>query len=492
MSIRGFTEDEISLVQSIFGDELPESVLRKYEIDLRYREKKPDHDGFRVAMDCNGYSKKINAFGRKYHSKDYSHTEDAFNFGAFIHESTHAWQYLHQNERSNQTGYNYELFAGCHLSDFGLEQQPSIVEDYVRVYLFNGYAPPWRTGDTPGNRELLKTVVEERFPEARKTRERLEAEAKKARLKRIFNAASGIIAKLDDMRDEAGTGFKYDIVVVKGGQKVIFNTNVPNDSDATGQNPTVTIVVDSDGDMGIAGEKWSTEEYILDTVEERAWLKELIKSPALDAAKEARLEFIYGVASGIKAKLDEWCAGSELKYDIDESKTGRSVSFCTNIPRDDAEGSENPAVTIVVNDEGKIGIIGESWSTAEHVIESAEELAWRKGLIDSPALDAAKQARLEFVYGVASGIKSKLDELCDGSDLKYDIVERDDGGVVFFNTNVPRDFVATGEKPMVTIFVREDDMAIENEKWGTEEYILDNVERRARQKGLIKASALNA
>jgi hypothetical protein len=277
MRTRRFTQDEIDIVRSIFGDELPERVLREYEINLRFRRNKS------ASMDCNGVLKQINVYGRKFQSEDYSRTRNAFNFGAMIHETAHIWQWSHRNEISGQTGYNYKLSRGCNLSDFGLEQQPSIIEDYVRVYLFNGHAPPWRTADTPENRELLKTVVEERFPEARKTRERLEAQRKlrltEAQVKFIFNVASGITAKLDDLCN--GSELEYDTAVWPGGQGIYFHTNVERDNVRTGENPMMTIWVDGSGSMGLLGEgRTATEKYILDSVTRRARQKGLIKIPA--------------------------------------------------------------------------------------------------------------------------------------------------------------------------------------------------------------------
>jgi hypothetical protein len=163
------TENEIAFVQSIFGNEVNTAIVTK----VFYAEHHDDTpgDSKETAASVND-RKNINFYGTKYYSSDYSQ-EDALTYGVFIHEMTHIWQ------RQKIPGltllfmschtYNYTLDSQSRFSDFCIEQQGAIIEDYARRFLHPSHAS-LRIKNTPENDALLKKVVEAQFPEARKTR----------------------------------------------------------------------------------------------------------------------------------------------------------------------------------------------------------------------------------------------------------------------------------------------------------------------------------
>jgi hypothetical protein len=174
--IKRLTKGEIACAQSIFGNEIPESDLaavRKYYGP-------PKKKG--TPASARPSERRINFYGAKYHEKDYSKAKDAFNFGTYFHEVTH----LQQDQPSAKfrefvpnKHYDYTLHSDSRFDDFYTEQQAAIIEDYARRFLFLHADVPGRRSDkSPSSDTLLMKVVEDRFPEARKSRLRFESQKK--------------------------------------------------------------------------------------------------------------------------------------------------------------------------------------------------------------------------------------------------------------------------------------------------------------------------
>lgn len=79
-------------------------------------------------------------------SRDYSLSIDSWA-GVFVHEMTHVWQSGHGSHNmvrgaylyikyhgKYEKAYKYDLDSSTKLSDFNLEQQAAIIEDYYRVF----------------------------------------------------------------------------------------------------------------------------------------------------------------------------------------------------------------------------------------------------------------------------------------------------------------------------------------------------------------------
>ena len=176
------TDGEIALVKGIFGKQIKTDRIKKYF--------SPNTDGSTAAQ--NFGRKGVKFFGDQYYSLDYSKA-DIRNFGIFMHEMTHSFQHKkilrhYFNSLFGSVDYDYELSPTSRFRKFGVEQQASIIEDYAREFLYTGD----RERSWPGkyncvnNRRswqeltLLQKGVEDRFPEARKTRLVLEARGKAA------------------------------------------------------------------------------------------------------------------------------------------------------------------------------------------------------------------------------------------------------------------------------------------------------------------------
>lgn len=132
MASRPLTEKEIALAKTVFGDALDYEGIRVH--DCKYIFFQSRHS----AMAPNGH-----LYMHKLYSDDYG-AENAYAQGLFIHEMTHVWQ--HQNKvfkpfragaklmlkhKFNYTAaYPYRLAEGKDLTDYNMEQQASIVQDY--------------------------------------------------------------------------------------------------------------------------------------------------------------------------------------------------------------------------------------------------------------------------------------------------------------------------------------------------------------------------
>lgn len=175
------TDGEKSFVASIFGNEIDTRRVKKY---FTSKKKK------KVSAETFG-SRKIKFYNSVNPSADLSQAGDVFPYLLLIHEMTHVWQAQHKLRKSYTIlrhptlSYDYTLSPNSRFGDFGLEQQASIIEDYATAVLYHGprknlrpsglYAPAFGPRTALQSLSLLQKVVEDQFPEARKTRLTLEA-----------------------------------------------------------------------------------------------------------------------------------------------------------------------------------------------------------------------------------------------------------------------------------------------------------------------------
>ncbi|MEZ0222926.1 MAG: hypothetical protein ACAH83_00100 [Alphaproteobacteria bacterium] len=171
------TEGEAQLVTSIFGDEIDASKIRKHFKN----ESHITHLFGSKQGTVLPFLNHIDIFGPYAASPDYSR-ESAYLYGFFAHEATHIWQ--NQNwawSTKAMNVYEYQLKPESKFSDFGGEQQASIIEAYVQRFIH----PQGRkdaSSETAAFDAMLQKVVEDRFPQATKTRLALdEADAGAAR-----------------------------------------------------------------------------------------------------------------------------------------------------------------------------------------------------------------------------------------------------------------------------------------------------------------------
>ncbi|MCE9508008.1 MAG: hypothetical protein K8R48_06825 [Alphaproteobacteria bacterium] len=169
VAVEPLTKNEIALVKSIFGDEVNTSIVRKNAYPYPFSHYHP-HSTTETPASVN--DKKNIIFYERNGLPDCSDPR-ATIYGTFIHEMTHIWQ------RQKIPGvellfmschdYDYTLDANSRFSDFCIEQQGAIIEDYAMRFLHDNHTSLY-IKNIPENDALLKKVVEDRFPEARKTR----------------------------------------------------------------------------------------------------------------------------------------------------------------------------------------------------------------------------------------------------------------------------------------------------------------------------------
>ena len=156
---RGLTNGEETIATSVFGSSIDFTLTRVH--DEKYFYFQPDNSG----MTPNG---EIYVHG--IYSADYS-AEAGQRKGFFVHEMTHVWQYQIGVFSTSVIGaaimefvgrggdytsaYPYVLDASKDLTDYNLEQQAAIVEDYYRLTTL-GLQPrraraPYRRGCSPNH-----------------------------------------------------------------------------------------------------------------------------------------------------------------------------------------------------------------------------------------------------------------------------------------------------------------------------------------------------
>lgn len=175
---RSLTAGEQELARSIFGAELDTEGMR-FQLY-------PEEQRAASALIQAGESKNVEFYGRRYLPDDFSRemgkpgSAAHYNYGNFValmtgalqHQQWGAWRY-----NAGAEGYDYKPEKGKSFADYGLGQQMSIMTDYALRFLHPSHTPHQRDKEKSGrtgeeDRQLIR-IVEDRFPEARKTREAL-------------------------------------------------------------------------------------------------------------------------------------------------------------------------------------------------------------------------------------------------------------------------------------------------------------------------------
>lgn len=178
------TPGERQAVEQIFGDQIDASKIRKHFKENGHW----THVMRGKAGTVMPFTSHIDFFGDHIRSADYS-AGDAHRFGFFLHEVTHVWQgqnfdYSMKNFRI----YEFTLKPDSKFSDFGIEQQGEIIEAYAKAW----HHPEGRKAPKTEADALLKKVVEEKFPQAKVTREKMDREEQAARSKPVTPAKAGV------------------------------------------------------------------------------------------------------------------------------------------------------------------------------------------------------------------------------------------------------------------------------------------------------------
>lgn len=167
---RALTAGELQM-NVIFGSEVDSSHIRLHAGPSKGSVIAETYDQTMIAF-----------FGHPYLSMDYSKDPSAVNYGSEIHEMTHIWQFQNGWTYTNghcPGGYQYKLKAGSRFEDYCSESQAAMVEDYARRFLRpqGSVASNWYVSmcgyDTPEHDAMLRDIIETRFPNARRERERL-------------------------------------------------------------------------------------------------------------------------------------------------------------------------------------------------------------------------------------------------------------------------------------------------------------------------------
>lgn len=162
---RALTAEELQFAQSVFGTDVNLKDVKLKNADCDY-----------AAQVWSHRHKTIEFCAHDYVSPDYSREKDAFLYGLFMHEMTHVWQTETHASRIECKVYKYPLAEKYTFKDYCVEQQASIIEDYVRTFLHEGHTAN-NISNTEQNNALLKQLVETKFPAATKAREAFEQAA---------------------------------------------------------------------------------------------------------------------------------------------------------------------------------------------------------------------------------------------------------------------------------------------------------------------------
>lgn len=193
------TREESNFVKSVFGDQINTASIRKYF--------KPG-SGEMFGLVKATSRRHVSFFGEQNHSVDYSLEGNGLR-GKFMHEMTHLWQNqaawlltvnavrvlncerpdirLENNAlvvASSKNKYAYELGKQSSFDDFCVEPQAEIIKHYVTRVLYPESGGPGLLAESEADADLIR-VVEDKFPQAKLTREKLESEY----LKRISGFA---------------------------------------------------------------------------------------------------------------------------------------------------------------------------------------------------------------------------------------------------------------------------------------------------------------
>lgn len=160
------TAGERQAVEQIFGDQVDATKIRKHFKDASHW----THFMKGKQGTVMPFTHQVDFFGDNIRSADYSR-EDAYKYGFFLHEMTHIWQGTNIKYPLKNFGqYEYTLAKDPKFSDFGLEQQGEIIEAYAKTW----HHPEGRKAAKTDADELLKKVVEDKFTQAKVTREKLD------------------------------------------------------------------------------------------------------------------------------------------------------------------------------------------------------------------------------------------------------------------------------------------------------------------------------
>lgn len=159
-----FTPEEINLANAIFGDEIDVSQIQKH---FSNRECDDAHAEY---FENN----RIVFYGAQRYEENYARASNAGNWGLFIHELTHIWQAQNElnaaEDTTQNSQYSYVLEDNKRLEEYTTEQQGNIIRDYAYMYL----QPISKRYAYAQDGNLLRTVVEDRLPQASKSRQHIE------------------------------------------------------------------------------------------------------------------------------------------------------------------------------------------------------------------------------------------------------------------------------------------------------------------------------
>ncbi|MBL9020107.1 MAG: hypothetical protein JNL83_38330 [Myxococcales bacterium] len=162
---RALTSGEVALLRPLFEDSIDYTRVRVIDNSFPLQ---PEN----VYMTPRGH---IYAPGPLFQA-DFSAARSSLR-EVFVHEMTHVWQYENgmdlvgaasvefiKNRGSYEKAYPYELVAGRDLTEYGMEQQASIVEDYFALTALRGSAHRMTNkGLSPAERDALYAAVLKNF-----------------------------------------------------------------------------------------------------------------------------------------------------------------------------------------------------------------------------------------------------------------------------------------------------------------------------------------
>lgn len=174
------TPEETQLVNDIYGDKVDASKIRKHLKD----EKHITHVYHGKVGTVPPPTSHIDFFGRDSWSKNYALEDDPVRFGRFVHETEHVDQNQNREWRIKTFLYDFALDDKSRFDDFSVEQRGEIVQAYAVYYFHASHAESEHCKATAAEGkkdfyESLKRIVEDKFPQAKITREKIESGAQK-------------------------------------------------------------------------------------------------------------------------------------------------------------------------------------------------------------------------------------------------------------------------------------------------------------------------
>lgn len=169
--IRAPTQAEAATIYGIFGSEITTQQVQVHNA--------PRSCGPGQIASVNS-PRDMFFWSARYHSHDFAQDKKSDNLGNFLHEATHIWQkqnnyrYTNWQQKNSRSMYDYPLdLRKWRFDDYGVEQQAAIIDDYARAFLHAEKTTKWLTRnyhDTDQARDILRRLVEARFPKAAETR----------------------------------------------------------------------------------------------------------------------------------------------------------------------------------------------------------------------------------------------------------------------------------------------------------------------------------